>query len=1370
MGTIEIGARYLGSVVPGLGQYYHLYIKITNSAGEVSYIHAFPNGDGEVGLADLPVAGSGSSPQQTGQLEGEYSGPSEVHLDIDDGTHFTSGPIYSGSDAQMQQIVNSMIADMQQINNRGTPYNPLLQNSNSFVHQIVEDVGLDFKMPVNPNGGSPWAPGTYQHLPELPPTGNYYTDLIADYLKHHLYEPIVDIVDRLETFIDHLIDAGRTIINALDDLSNDLRDFLRDFLSDPIVLDLDGNGLDLTALSSSVTKFDLDEDGVAERTGWVGSHDGLLVYDKNGNGRVDGIAELVGSAKTDGFDALASFDSDGNGRIDAGDMAFSALRVWRDVNGNGVTNAGEMLTMAGAGISSLNLTYSELDRDIAGNTLARLGSYTRLDGSSRDMGSVWFALDQRTNVPEMPRHTNIDALLPLPNLSGSASVPDLRTAMSLDPELMAMVKTIVTGDFDFSTLRAFTTEAFEPLLYRWLDVPETPLPGEENKPRYIYALEAVTGQSIPFDDLNSHQQERLGEVEERWANTVDALAIRFLVQSAENPILQSYVDARAAISGLDSESASFEEQIDLILRQLDNDLSSAPAAPGLASSFGQLSIDPVSGALSGDFDSFAKEILKDQPSFFSSSFSIGGGSGGVVSVFSAGEGYRHPWTAWYEDQGSLLFDVAAAMGIGPDYVMNATGWRWLFGAATDHYGTSGSDILDYTVTYYQELTFGQVLSPPVPTHDQRLFGYGGVDELRGNDGVDRLVGGAGNDLLKGGSDSDMYIYATGDGLDRIVEESGSDDAIYFSSEFVASNLRVTRMAGTDDLLLNFGNLNRGIILTGQWTSSSLAVEQFHFVAQDGLDAGDIASRYLATLATAGADVITGSWAGETLIGEAGNDSLYGVDGDDLVQGGSGNDLVDGGNGSDTVMGDAADDTVIGGSGNDRLIGGTGNDLLIGGSENDTYVFNRGDGQDIIRDYDSFNYPGIDTVELGVGIAPSDVTVIQTDNGNDIVLSIIGTTDKITLDDTINSGTRRIEFVTFADGTVWTAAQLLAEAIKPTGRNDIFYGSYDGEVLRGGNGDDTLDARGGDDTLIGGRGNDILIGNSESDTYVFNRGDGQDIIRDYDSFNYPGIDTVQLGAGIAPSDVTVSQTDNGNDIVLSIIGTTDTVTLDNTITSGTRRIEQVTFADGTVWTAAQLLATAIKPTGGNDVFYGSYDGEVLRGGNGDDTLDARGGDDTLIGGRGNDILIGNSESDTYVFNRGDGQDIIRDYDSFNYPGIDTVQLGAGIAPSDVTVSQTDNGNDIVLSIIGTTDTVTLDNTITSGTRRIEQVTFANGTVWTHETLISLSGASSAGFGGDGGIHEADIYASRIDGHMSPYYLNNCVYNNLFLIVSGATELV
>ncbi|MCP3022365.1 hypothetical protein [Cupriavidus basilensis] len=64
--------------------------------------------------------------------------------------------------------------------------------------------------------------------------------------------------------------------------------------TDPLVLDLNGDGVRLTSYVNDPVLFDTDNDGGSlERTGWVSKEDGIVVVDRNKNGRIDDISETL---------------------------------------------------------------------------------------------------------------------------------------------------------------------------------------------------------------------------------------------------------------------------------------------------------------------------------------------------------------------------------------------------------------------------------------------------------------------------------------------------------------------------------------------------------------------------------------------------------------------------------------------------------------------------------------------------------------------------------------------------------------------------------------------------------------------------------------------------------------------------------------------------------------------------------------------------------------------------------------------------------------------------------------------------------------------------------------------------------------------
>ena len=87
--------------------------------------------------------------------------------------------------------------------------------------------------------------------------------------------------------------------------------------------------------------FDFDGSGLMQRTGWVAAGDGMLVLDRNGNGRIDSGSELFAN-----YAALRAFDDNQDGVITAADAVFTQLALWQDLNHNGISEARELKSLA----------------------------------------------------------------------------------------------------------------------------------------------------------------------------------------------------------------------------------------------------------------------------------------------------------------------------------------------------------------------------------------------------------------------------------------------------------------------------------------------------------------------------------------------------------------------------------------------------------------------------------------------------------------------------------------------------------------------------------------------------------------------------------------------------------------------------------------------------------------------------------------------------------------------------------------------------------------------------------------------------------------------------------------------------------------
>ncbi|WP_276206582.1 calcium-binding protein, partial [Halomonas campaniensis] len=475
--------------------------------------------------------------------------------------------------------------------------------------------------------------------------------------------------------------------------------------------------------------------------------------------------------------------------------------------------------------------------------------------------------------------------------------------------------------------------------------------------------------------------------------------------------------------------------------------------------------------------------------------------------------------------------------------------------------------------------------------DDVLEGGLGDDTLLGGNGNDTLTGGAGDDVLEGGKGSDVYHFARGWGADRINNYASRDeeavDVIDFAADIAPSDITLSRngnhlilsLIGSDDRI----EVDRYFSSDGQ---SYYALDNIRFADGTSWSVEEVKTKML--------------------VGTPSDDHLRGYTSDDTLTGGAGNDRLEGGDGNDT------------------LIGGAGDDVLEGGRGSDVYHFARGWGSDRINNDAYRDEEAIDVIDFAADIAPSDITLSR--NGNHLILSLIGSDDRIEVDRYFSRADYEVELIRFADGTSWSVDDVKAKILLGTAGDDHLVGYASDDVLEGGLGNDRLLGGNGNDTLIGGAGDDVLEGGKGSDVYHFARGWGSGRINNYAYRDEEAIDVIDFAADITPSDITLSR--SGNHLILSLIGSDDRIEVGSYFNNDGQSyyaLDIIRFSDGTHWSIDDVKTQLLMGTPGDDHLIGYTSDDTLTGGAGNDRLEGDDGNDTLIGGAGDDVLKGGKGS-------------------------------------------------------------------------------------------------------------------------------------------------
>ncbi|WP_162929974.1 calcium-binding protein [Vibrio sp. Evd11] len=746
----------------------------------------------------------------------------------------------------------------------------------------------------------------------------------------------------------------------------------------PIILDLDGDGVELTALDESSTFYDISGDGYRNKIGWADKDDGILAFDKNSDGFIQDRDEIAfvdykEGAETD-LEGLTAFDSNNDGVLDNKDKQWNQFGVWQDHDQDGISDEGEFKSLDEMGITSIDLSSDGEEHDNNGNIVYGLGSYTRSDGSTHtfaDTGLQYSDFSYRANDDN-----SID--IKTDGMGIKVLADDSDNTFTVSEGEFEMV----LGGTGSDTI---TVDTKQGIVLDGGKGDDHLIGGDGNDwligGKGADRLEGGAGSDILFIDRLD-----LGRGEIDGGEGFD-IAVVEGNEAIEINASQHDLEAVYSSSGNDKLTSSGDVGVMLYGGDGDDIISGSSGADLLQ---GDAGADIINGGEGDDY------LIVDE-----------------LDTWHGGDGYD---TAIFNSTHDLNIDLRQhsverfIAGGGNDTIISGETNNIIASGAGDDTIDSGAGA------------------------DTILAGKGD-DQIKAGDGADFLSGGQGNDDLQGGDGDDTYFFARGDGQDSILDQSiqnvtetytqtvkrrpsfgkfslyvnekrtrtrtvakevdGGDDTLQMGATISMGDLFATTQPDRLTIRLNESSgsdqLSEDAVTVRNWSDSKNRIEFIELetgevfdISKVGLAVSGSEGNDVISLASGqpsspnkkdavwfngggGNDVITGGSLADFLFGGNGQDTLHGNDGDDYIAGNSGDDQIyagsgnddlfggigddriDAGSGNDYLHGEAGDDLLIGSSGNDVLVGGVGSDRLEGGQGNDTYIFNRGDGRDQILD-------------------------------------------------------------------------------------------------------------------------------------------------------------------------------------------------------------------------------------------------------------------------------------------------------------------------------------------------------------------------------------------------------------------------------------
>ena len=896
---------------------------------------------------------------------------------------------------------------------------------------------------------------------------------------------------------------------------------------DPLVIDLDGDGIETVGLGSSNAYFDIDGDQFAELTGWLKGDDGFLVLDGNGNGRIDDISEMFGNRFEGGYAELAQYDSNSDGKISAADLIWSELQIWQDYDRDGETDAGELKSLDALGIVSLSLAATALDATTTeGTRLLSYGSVTFDSGRVSTMFEAIFSSNDSVTkyAGEAGRAPwQSDTVL---NAKGFGNITDLAVAAANDVSFAELAQSRAAA-MTAPNLRTLVAQAGD-VLGAWGATLETSrelvavrlgadgsllehrpwdggaleagwtleqgwspsdrgvgeLPTREEVP---YLVQVVNGRAVILDygiSQGDGTWKLASDPSTTYATVADIMALGHAAGTEwrrediqANPLADLPVET-IGVYFINGEVKDYTVQVTdndgsfyVWARNLDRALQ-LQAKSGAAFEFNlrnyEVDLATLDEVNSTDDSTYRVELLTSAQFHFATSL------GGI-------DFRPEMLTATYDNiTGQLDYTVNGVRGAGRYMAEIDADGNPVIVTYSD--GTTAP-----AMTYESDVkTMIAMLQPVMEQYIVTSRRFAVRMALQG--GLSDYARGLSYDAAR-----DVYTPTTDrqlapmfDAIFEAAPASNADDAVL---DYLTDWNEILWQVYPDYAPTGAGNLFGGAV---------------------GVDQAFIMQMLIPAFEARG-------WTYDPATGEGTGLDIRGVAHALSIN-------------EERIITHAADVlTVSGTSGTDYFYMTAGDQTLSGGNGADFYFVGADSGNDVIHDQDvggddELRFTAVDSGHVKA-VRDGEDLILQILDDEGGVLNTVRLTDQFLgeLNPYLSNGKQMesgVNQIVFSDGVIWDRFRMAMQVADPRDSDDVYVGSGSGDVL------------------WGGKGNDVLTGGLGGDIYVFQRGDGHDVISERGGFSFgpvkAGLDFLTFRGDITADDLVLRREGVGTTLFITIL--------------------------------------------------------------------------------------------------------------------------------------------------------------------------------------------------------------------------------------------